>query len=88
MICEDLKEKYWKYFNEKVDKWIISKKNNKQIEEDIKKYKENFIRKYPYYKQYKNFNSFNNYIKMEWKKIIAQKIGLPTFEKWQKGELK
>lgn len=79
---EELKSHYYESIFEEVDRHL-EKMDKDQVEEEIKRHKEVFLRKYPAYRQFQDGILLNPIVKNDYKKVKSEELGVMSFEEWR-----
>jgi hypothetical protein len=82
---EELKTRYYESIFEKVNEYL-AKMDKNQVQLDIERHKEIFLKKYPSYKQFEDSIFLKPFVKDDYRKTIAEKLKLLTFQEWKKEQ--
>jgi hypothetical protein len=84
---EELKKKYFEHTFEQVDKLLAKKMNDVELEKEMELHKEEFLRKYPKYKQFESNIFLMPFVKDDYRRTMAVKLKLPSFEQWKEQRI-
>ena len=80
---EKLNAQYYENIFKQVDEWAAKNMGKQQWEAELKKHREVFLKKYPYYKQFEDSIFLDSFVENDYKEMKAGALGLIKFEEWR-----